>query len=333
MHTHWWKENQMKSIKMKKQQLIKRAISTLVVLSVVFILGAGKNGIAVKPPGDNNSGSVWEVLQAEGLRGDHHTLNIHGKKSDFNKQDCTAEPDPITGEYGNNIFMPSNSGETLNQILIVSGKGKGSKKDSISAYGVKDTCMNAFDGDAAEVILPPNDKGYFVVARVLGKPTDDPSLRLENGDLMFVEDESGNDLLVLGLVTPTNGGWQTPSVELTRTKGKVTAVDITGLFRWSGSVCYFDTTNYCTEEDSCTDKQFCCIYNDLEGYYDECYEANPDEIYSEICEGENYDLMTLRCQDYVDTWVFNIGDYVGAMWEMYADGNFKLVNIRFYPVK
>ena len=322
----------MKSIKMKKQQFIIRAIATFVILSVVLILGAAKSSIAGKPQGENNSGSVWEVLQAEGLSGEHHTLNIHGKKSGFNKQDCTAEPDPITGEYGNNIFMPSNSGETLNQILIVSGKGKGSKKDLISAYGVRDTCTNEFDGDAAEVILPPNDKGYFVVARVLGRPIDDPTLTLDGGELMFVEDESGNDLLVLGLVTPTNGGWQTPSVELTRTKGKVIAVDITGLFLWSGSVCYFDTTNYCPEAGSCTDNKFCCIDNDSDGYYDDCYEATQFEIDNISCDGE-YDLMTLGCQDYVEKWVFNIGDFVGAMWGMYADGNFKLANIRFYPVK
>ncbi|MEJ2166536.1 MAG: hypothetical protein P8X90_13465, partial [Desulfobacterales bacterium] len=135
----------MKSIKMKKQQLIKRAITVFVILSVVFILCAAKSGIAGKLLSEDNSGSVWEVLQTEGLRGDHYTLNIHGKKSDFNKQDCTSEPDPITGEYGNNIFMPSNSGEASNQILIVSGKGKGSKKDVISAYGVRDTCTNEFD--------------------------------------------------------------------------------------------------------------------------------------------------------------------------------------------
>ena len=224
----------MMSIKIKKQNFIKQAITTFVVLSVVLILGAAKSGIAGKPQGENNSGSVWEVLQAQGLSGDHYTLNIHGKKSDFNKQDCTSEPDPITGEYGNNIFMPSNSDDTSNRILIVSGQGKGSKKDLISAYGVRDTCTNEFDGDAAEVVLPPNDKGYFVVARVLGKPTDNPYLTFKDGDLMFVEDEFGNDLLVFGLVT--NGTWQTSEVELTRTKGKTTAVDITGLFLWSGSV-------------------------------------------------------------------------------------------------
>lgn len=320
----------MKSIKMKKQQFIIRAISTFVVLSVVLILGAAKSSIAGKPQGEDNSGSVWEVLQAEGLSGEHHTLNIHGKKSDFNKQDCTAEPDPITGEYGNNIFMPSNSGETLNQILIVSGKGKGSKKDLISAYGVRDTCTNKFDGDAAEVILPPNDKGYFVVARVLGKPTDDPSLTMQNGELKFVEDENGNNLLVLGLVTAT--GWETPTKTLTRTKGKVTAVDITGLFLWSGDVCYFDSAYYCTVEDPCILKQFCCEEYDLEGYCVKYDEASSTETEYNLC-ADGTDLITLECQEYLDKWVFNIGDFVGAMWDMYADGNFKLVNIRFYPVK
>jgi hypothetical protein len=317
---------------MKKQKLINRAITTFVVLSVVLILGPAKSGIAGKHKGEDNSGSVWEVLQAEGLTGDHYTLNIHGKKSEFNKQDCTSEPDPITGEYGNNIFMPSNSEGTSNRILIVSGKGKGSKKDMISAYGVRDTCTNEFDGDAAEVVLPPNDKGYFVVARVLGKPTDNPYLGFEDGALMFVEDELGNDLLVFGLVT--NGDWKTPHVKLTRTKGKTTAVDITGLFLWTGSVCYFDPANYCTAADPCdTPKQLCCIDNDLDGNYDVCNEATADEILNSTCADPNYVFETLGCQNYFDKWVFNIGDYVGAEWETYAGGNFKLVNIRFYPVK
>lgn len=317
---------------MKKQKLINRAITTFVVLSVVLILGPAKSGIAGKHKGEDNSGSVWEVLQAEGLTGDHYTLNIHGKKSDFNKQDCTSEPDPITGEYGNNIFMPSNSEGTSNQILIVSGKGKGSKKDMISAYGVRDTCTNKFDGDAAEVVLPPNDKGYFVVARVLGKPTDNPYLGFKDGALMFVEDEFGNDLLVLGLVT--NGVWKTPHVELTRTKGKTTAVDITGLFLWSGSVCYFDPANYCTVADPCDEtKELCCTDNDLDGDYDVCNEPTEDEILNSTCADPNYVFETLGCQNYFDKWVFNIGDYVGAEWETYAGGNFKLVNIRFYPVK
>jgi hypothetical protein len=145
---------------------------------------------------------------------------------------------------------------------------------------------------------------------------------------MFVEDELGNDLLVLGLVTPKEGGWKTPLVELTRTKGKVAAVDITGLFLWSGSVCYFDETNYCTEEDPCDEeRQFCCIDEDGDGIYDDCKEA----VESECDDG--YTLVTLKCQEYVEKWVFNIGDYVGVEWDMYADGNFKLANIRFYPVK
>ena len=149
---------------------------------------------------------------------------------------------------------------------------------------------------------------------------------------MFVEDEFGNDLLVLGLVT--DGEWQTPQDTLTRTKGKTTAVDITGLFLWSGSVCYFDPANYCTDADPCeTTKQLCCIDSDSNGYYEVCNEATQDEIDGFACAGLGYVLMTLGCQVYENKWVFNIGDYVGAEWETYADGNFKLVNIRFYPVK
>lgn len=311
---------------MRNKQQINPAISSLFALLSMFVTVSSSHAA---PP--ESSGSVWEVLEAKGLKGDHYTLNIHGKKSDFNKQDCTAEPDPITGEYGNNIFMPSYTGETLNHILVISGQGKGAKKDLIATYGVRDTCTDAFDGDAAEVVLPPNDKGYFVVARVLGRPTDNPELTLNNGQLMWVEDEAGNDLLILGLVT--SNGWETPEINMTRTKGKVKAVDITGLFQWYGNVCYFDTTNYCSEETPCTDTTLCCIDSDLDGIKDDCTEPVLDEFSQLTCDVEGYSLTTLGCREYTGDWVFNIGDFVGVMWDTYADGDFKLANIRFYPVK
>jgi len=111
-------------------------------------------------------------------------------------------------------------------------------------------------------------------------------------------------------------------------------VDITGLFLWSGSVCYFDPANYCTVADPCdTTKQLCCIDSDENGYYEYCTEPVDDGSGNLTCADAGYVLMTLGCQVYEYKWVFNIGDYVGAMWDTYADGNFKLVNIRFYPVK
>jgi len=72
--------------------------------------------------------------------------------------------------------------------------------------------------------------------------------------LVFVQDELGNDLILLGLVT--SNGFETPYRSVTRTKGKSTALDITGLFLWSGDVCYFADT-LCG--DSCTDTQLCCV--------------------------------------------------------------------------
>lgn len=300
-----------------------------------FILVQQKTNLSSKagtPKTPVASTSVWSALKARGLQGEHFTLNIHGKSGSFNKQDCTAVPDPVTGEYGNNIFVPSYSNETVNnQILMVSGNAKGSWAATNQTYGVRDACTAPFDGDAAELTLPANEKGYYVTARVLGKPTDDPQLTLR-GDLMWVNDELGNDLLVLGLVT--DNGFQTPSGTYTRTAGKVKAVDITGLFNWNGSVCYFNPANYCyspTGTYTCTNKNMCCTDADANGVYESCTDAVLDIEGGAYCASGT--LQSLACQDYVNEWVFNIGDFVGYMWDTYTDGNFKLANIRFYPVR
>lgn len=281
----------------------------------------------------NNSGSVWTALKAKGLQGEHHTLNIHGKKSDFNKQDCVVTPDPVTGEYSNNVFIPSYSTETMkNQIIMLSGNAKGKWASTNITYGVRDACTAPFDGDAAELVLPPNEKGYYVTARVLGKPTNNPELTIE-GDLLWVQDENGNDLLVLGLVT--DNGFRTPSGTYTRSTGKVSAVDITGLFEWNGSVCYFSPENYCyddTAQNICTNKNICCQDISGDGTYDSCTDPTLDASGLETCS-EGYQLLSVGCRDYVNEWVFNIGDFVGYMWDVYSDGNFKLANIRFYPVQ
>ena len=294
----------------------------------------GQAGEGVKSQQQQDTGHIWEVLKKQGLQGEHFTLNIHGKKSDFNKQDCTVVKDPITGEYSNNIFVPSYSDHAVkNQIIMMSGNSKGKwASTGDTTYGVRDSCTATFDGDAAELVIPPNNNGYFVVARVLGKPTDNPELTLE-GSLLWVQDESGNDLLVLGLVT--DNGFATPTTTLTRTKGNVKAVDITGLFEWSGSVCYFNTTNYCYDSLGvyiCTNKNICCRDTSGDGTIDECVDPVIDEFGNEYC-GAGYLLYAVGCHDYVKEWVFNIGDFVGYMWETFSDGNFKLANIRFYPVK
>jgi len=85
---------------------------------------------------------------------------------------------------------------------------------------------------------------YQRVSSVL-HPDDDFSVRF------------GNELIVLGLVTET--GFAEPFMDLTREKGNVKQVNITPLFEWTGSVCYFDPTNYCyneLDEYICSDKYY-----------------------------------------------------------------------------
>jgi hypothetical protein len=289
---------------------------------------------STQPTKTPSSGSVWEDLKAKGLQGFHYTLNVHGKGETFKKQDCTVVPDPVTGEYSNNIFIPSNGEPTdNNQVLMTSGSAKGKWASTGVVYGVRDACTAPFDGDAAELTLPPNPngKGYYVTARVLGKPTENPELTL-SGELVFVKDEQGNDLLVLGLVT--DNGFTTPTQTITRTKGKVSALDVTGLFEWSGQVCYFDGANYCYDEAQtylCTDTELCCVDFDADGITDSCVDpvVNTDGTLS--CTLGS--LTDLACRDYVNEWVFNIGDLVGYMWDLDAQGDFKLANFRFYPVQ
>lgn len=282
----------------------------------------------------NESGSIWADLLRRGLQGEHYTLNIHGKKADFNKQDCTVTPDPITGEYSNNVFVPSYSTDSSerNQIIMTSGNARGKWASTNQTYGVRDACTAPFDGDAAELVLPPNEKGYYVTARVLGKPTEDPKLAIE-GDLLWIQDENGNDLLILGLVT--DNGFSTPSTTLTRTKGKVNAVDITPLFEWNGSVCYFNPQNYCYDtlgQYTCTNRNICCQDTDANGVYETCNDPLINADGSQYC-ATGFQLLSVGCRDYLNEWVFNIGDFVGYMWETFTDGSFKLANIRFYPVR
>lgn len=57
-------------------------------------------------------------------------------------------------------------------------------------------------------------------------------------ELVAAEDENENDLVYLGLLT--GNGFQTPTETFIRNKGKSKAIPITGLFNWTGTVCYIE---------------------------------------------------------------------------------------------
>ena len=249
--------------------------------------------------------------------GEHYNLNIIGKKAEFTcpEQEYDELGNPV---YGNVVFVPEN-GEDI-QILMQSGKGK--KAAAIPTLQVIDPCTSAFDGNEAVLQLPKNDAGYDVYARPLAKPTDNPDMNI-TPDLIAVEDEAGNDLLYLGLVT--DRGFETPYVSFTRKKGKSKAVDITGLFEWTGDVCYF-TEDYCDPDLGCDETmELCCTDADMDGIYETCV---PKEVDVECPEGTVQ--VTAFCNSYTDEWVFNIGDFVTYLWEIENNG-LKLLQVRFYP--
>ena len=247
--------------------------------------------------------------------GDHYNLNIHGKKDSFNcpEQEYDIYDEPI---YGNSVFVPEYG---QGAIYVESGKGK--KAAQVTELQVTDPC--AFDGDGATIKLPPNNNGYRVYARVLAKPTDEPYIGLASS-LYMVQDENGNDLLYLGLVT--DQGFETPTVSVTRKQGKSKAIDISGMFQWSGSVCYFEEPLDRYESSN----EVCCIDTDLDDVLDKCSNAIVDSTTGIATCEEGYTELTTYCKSFAAEWVFNVADYVSMLMDSNNNGT-KLLQIRFYP--
>lgn len=292
--------------------------------------------------------------------GSHYNLNIHGKKDAFScptqeyylRVDSCGCGEHLVGDlveecsendicsftnvpiYGNSIFVPENGEGT--EIYMQSGKagGKGKKAEALpqEELWAVDPCAG-FDGDGAVIQLPPGE--YDVYARALGKPTGDPKMAVFGG-LTVVEDEFGNNLVYLGLLTES--GFAKDAETFTRSKGKSTAIPITGLFEWTGTVCYFDDLGDPTAFDYNT--SFCCYPADpVDGAYDYCCsDANGDGIYDYTeCSGDLSSFepglcgeITTYCNSYTEEWIFNVADFVEYLWEVNNQG-VKLLQVRFYP--
>jgi hypothetical protein len=294
---------------------MKNGLMTLTLTSAVLTtLLAGT--VLATPPGE-------EVNPNGFPSGEHFNLNIVGKKADFT---CPApDYDEITGKqiFGNVVFIPEYSGDYPIEILMESGTKGPKSAPQTTELEVTDWCSGFGPNDEARLRLPKNDKGYRVYGRILAKPTDSPSIMI-TPELVSVQDESGNDLVLLGLVT--DDGFATPYTEFTRQKGKSKAVDITGLFEWSGTVFYFENPD--PNDPTIWTGYTCVIDLDGDGVWDEA--ASPDpETY--LCP-QGYQSVEIYGKDYTDEWVFNIGAFVEYLWGLDNNGS-KLLQIRFYPVK
>jgi hypothetical protein len=184
--------------------------------------------------------------------GSHFNLNIIGKKDAFS---CPP-PEFVDGMqiYGNVIFIPREQGSDPITILMESGKKGPKGAQNTSVLQVTDWCTESFPdydqnkGDSGVLRLPQHDGGYAVYARITGKPKEygDPTVEIAPG-LAYVEDETGNDLILLGLVDRSGTStFSSDGITLTRTstdstvsgKGVQKATNLTSLFEWSGEVCY-----------------------------------------------------------------------------------------------
>lgn len=270
------------------------------------------------------------------LSGPHYNLNILGKQAGFA---CPPAIDPDTGLYGNVIFAPEYTGDSYYRILMKSGK-----KATYTELNVVDNCafLEGIETVGQAVIeLPKSDLGYHVFGRVLAKPgkdTEQRTITIFDPTLVSVQDEFGNDLVYLGLVTTS--GFESITQPFTRSPGRSKAVDITGLFMWTGEICYL------TQPDASilpTTKTFCAQdANPMDGIADDA-DSNgiPDVLepmpVTQICP-TGYVPVTLNvyCVNYAEAdasaqWVFNIGDLVDYFWQL-NDQGVKLLQVRFYPI-
>jgi hypothetical protein len=329
-----------------KKLLMTIAAST-VLLGGIFALGFGDEIIAfAAKPQNNGSGKDVIALSNGYPSGEHFNLNLHGKKLLWDG-DCSPG--------GKNVFLPefTNLAEEAQTLQIFSNK-----KSSATDLVAKDPCTEEFDGDPAKVQLPfLDDEGYYVFARSVAKPNNgnnlpdgesniilvpnpvlevcnqdvanDPENEFGNLDSCF--DENGNlvEVIAVGLVT-NNGAYVIEDQQFVRYdsstvgKGNKKAIDITGMFIWTGAVCpdSLDTNGDKVLEPidfGLTAEQIDLIYGDGIAPL-----TNAEFLLFLMAEAP-------ECEFHVEEWVFNVADLVVQSTDLQNDGN-KLLKIRFYPV-
>jgi hypothetical protein len=288
--------------------------------------------------------------------GEHYNLNIISKKDNFNCP-CDYEPTEVledgTTKYKNVIFVPQDGG--TNRIYMQSGTSKKRNNIIYDELTVIDPCTEAFPDrnqfceeqtpDGATLYLPKREAGYSVYARALGKPTD--GIFEVTPGLNYVEDGNGNVLLHLGTVLP-GAGFVLPdgtffriSGKGTKGGGKSTAIEITQMFEFNGTICYFDLSDVPVLDPALevTETELCCDEVELldengNTVYDEY--GDPVMVYQN-CVEKVVDIcpdaqVTAYCADY-DTnplWIFNVAEFVEYFWDVDSNG-VHLLQVRFYP--
>lgn len=265
--------------------------------------------------------------------------------------------------FGNVINLPRDSSNV--QIYMESGRKGPKSNPDVTALEVTDWCTKPFDEDAASFRLPANPDGYAVYSRVTGKPVDNQFFEVFGRDLTVVEVEcqgedtecptSGTyDLLLLGVVNEDgtfikvgNGDGNFERVDNTDGrggKGVKNATDVTGMFEFSGQVCYVYADDPACLDNACAAAGYCCpideatsAYNgacllketgsfwnmDLQAYDCSVQDGNP--------AGTLWIDQTFYCHEYTDQWIFNIADFVEVLFDVRNNDTYN-IKLRFYPL-
>lgn len=339
---------------------------TIIVTLIAMTLLSFVSPAIAKKPVDNGNGNG--IPFGNGFpSGEHYNLNIIGKKDNFTCPAPKYDPCNLTQQiYGNVIFIPRVQDNIPIEILMESGKKGPKGAQLITDLQVTDWCTESFpdngsgDADGAVLRLPAHDKGYAVYVRITGKPGEDgdPNVTI-SGSLVYVEDEAGNDLILLGLVDKDNVSkftsdantiYRTSVSTSTKGKGVQRATNLTALFEWTGEICYVqaDSDLYCLDEDEdyvCELLGLCCIDDGNDGVFEDCNFLegtdgvgipDPCDPTSLICPltdpcGVPYVSVTAECRSYENEWVFNIADFVGYLWDIDSSGAY-VIQVRFYKL-
>ena len=319
-----------------------KRISVLAVIAVLIVsLAVGfSTAMAAKPDGRTDPTKQDVIERSNGFpSGPHYNLNIHFKDWEV------CPPDLEDG--GHSIFFPMNETATIQYVS--------NKKSSVTDLIALDAC--GIDGTAKVQLpavpnnVPSEERGYFVFARILGKPNngkdckngvcpstvildpavvvqacnDNPTEPIEGfGDFTDVTDCD----LALGLILDGSVYRATPETYerfvpgTTQKRGKSKATDITSLFTWTGWV-YDSILDYDGDGDINADDvvPIAAWDADISGTIDDVeFNAWRD---AQVAAG----LAWL----FEDRWILDIADLVFADQDVYSDGG-KLLQVRFYPM-